>query len=144
VNTGKLLFARLMDFLPWTSQSPIFPGSSPISYNRTRTGYPISTELPASDQQDGNEWRDLSSEACNWPGPDRMKRNSICSLGVGITPRFYDRAKVACSIGVVSTNPFARLSVETAQLLSREGTGLLRYQDELESPDSIELQVCGF
>jgi hypothetical protein len=27
----------------------------------------------------------VSSQACNWPWPDRMSRNSICSLGVGFS-----------------------------------------------------------
>jgi len=32
-------------------------------------------------------------EACNWQRPDRMKRNSICSLGAGYASGFRQRSR---------------------------------------------------
>jgi hypothetical protein len=66
---------------------------------------------PAEPQQrfPGNH----SPEACNWLGPDRMKRNSICSLGVGIAPPNLNW-KGSCK---TEGNPWSKLASAVTGLL---------------------------
>jgi hypothetical protein len=43
------------------------------------------TTVSGDDYPQGGSWTQrLAREVCTWPGPDRMKRNRNCSLGVGI------------------------------------------------------------
>jgi hypothetical protein len=43
----------------------------------TPAGHTVSNEPSHSSRND------MSSKACNWPGPDRMRRNNVRSLEVG-------------------------------------------------------------